>query len=99
MINFVQTFILPFMLERTCPSITPMNNFNTTEYIRSSWFIQQQQITGYQPREALYCVAQTINTTNQTVPFYNGTVLSVYNYGRLGGVNGTLKTEKFYSLR
>lgn len=98
MINFVQTFILPFILERTCPSITPMNNFNTTEYIRSSWFIQQQQITGYQPRDALYCVAQTINTTNQTVPFYNGTVLSVYNYGRLGGVNGTRENSKNFTL-
>ena len=29
----------------TCPQVEPMSNFNTTEYIRSTWFIQQQQLT------------------------------------------------------
>ena len=98
MINLIQTFIFPFLLDRTCPQIEPMIGFNTTEYIRSSWFIQQQQVTGYQPPEALNCVAQTINTTNHTVPFYNGTVLSVYNYGRVGGVNGTQENSRNFTL-
>jgi hypothetical protein len=98
MINLIQTFIFPFLLDQTCPQIEPMTKFNTTEYIRSSWFIQQQQVTGYQPPEALNCVAQTINTTNHTVPFYNGTVLSVYNYGRVGGVNGTQENGRNFTL-
>ena len=68
-----------------------MNNFNTTEYIRQSWYIQQQQITGYQPNNTLYCVAQTLNTTYRTVPFFNGSVLSVYNYGNINSVNGPRK--------
>ena len=98
MISLIQTFIIPFIFNSSCPDIPPMNNFNTSEYIRSSWFIQQQQITGYQPRESLYCVAQTINETNHTVPFYNGTTLSVYNYGRVGGVNGTRENSKNFTL-
>lgn len=82
----------------TCPHIQPMRNFNTTEYIRSTWYIQQQQITGYQPRESLYCVAQTLNETNKTVPFYEGSVISVYNYGRLNGVNGTSENPNNFTL-
>ncbi len=81
-----------------CPNIQPMKNFNTSEYIRSTWFIQQQQITGYQPENALYCVAQTLDTTNKTVPFFNGNVLSVYNYGNLDKVNGQQENAKNFTL-
>ena len=82
----------------SCPNVQPMLDFNTTEYIRATWFIQQQQITGYQPRDSLYCVAQTLNETNTRVPFFNGSVLSVYNYGRVGGVNGTLENKNNFTL-
>ena len=82
----------------SCPNVQPMVDFNTTEYIRATWFIQQQQITGYQPRDSLYCVAQTLNETDTHVPFFNGSVLSVYNYGRVGGVNGTLENKNNFTL-
>ena len=82
----------------SCPNVQPMVDFNSTEYIRATWFIQQQQITGYQPRDSLYCVAQTLNETDTHVPFFNGSVLSVYNYGRVGGVNGTLENKNNFTL-
>lgn len=82
----------------SCPTVEPMKNFNTTEYIRSTWYIQQQQITGYQPINALYCVSQTLNESKKKVPLYNGDVIDVYNYGRLNGVNGTLENANNYTL-
>lgn len=97
MISVVSAFIFPF-LNNTCPNITPMPNFNTSEYIRSTWYIQQQQVTGYQPPESLYCVAQTLNYSDAHVPFYNGSVLSVYNYGVLNEVNGTQMNPNNYTL-
>tara|TARA_B100001093_G_scaffold515387_1_gene591611 strand:+ start:948 stop:1538 length:591 start_codon:yes stop_codon:yes gene_type:complete len=75
-----------------------MSSLNTTEYLRSTWYIQQQQVTGYQPRETLYCVAQTLNESNRTVPFYDGSVISVFNYGRINGVNGTLENPNNFTL-
>jgi lipocalin len=71
-----------------CPSITPMSNFNTTEYIRSTWFVQEQQINGYQTNNTLNCVAQTLNHSSYHVPFFDGPVLSVYNYANADHVNG-----------
>lgn len=97
MLNLLQTIIVPFFIT-PCPDIPPVPNFNTTEYLRASWFIQQQQVTGYQPLNALYCVAQTLNKTSQTVPLYDGPVISVYNYGRVGGVNGTRQNIKNVTL-
>ena len=82
------TILLHSLLSMSCPTITPMPNFNTTEYIRTTWYIQQQQITGYQPNNTLYCVAQTLDKTTNTVPFFSGDVLSVYNYATVDKVNG-----------
>ena len=60
-----------------------------TEYIKHTWYIQKQQITGYQPKESLYCVTATYNIDNYSrVPFFNGKVISVYNYANFGEVNG-----------
>ena len=33
----------------SCPSITPMSTLNISEYVRASWYIQEQQIVSYQP--------------------------------------------------
>ena len=82
------TILLHSLLSLGCPTIRPMHNFNTTEYIRATWYIQQQQITGYQPNNTLYCVAQTLDKTNNTVPFFSGDVLSIYNYANVDRVNG-----------
>ena len=82
----------------SCPEVNPMLPFNTTEYNRHTWYIQQQQITSYQPRNALYCVAQTLNQSKRRVPFYSGRVIDVYNYGTLDGVNGTLENQNNFTL-
>ena len=50
-------------------TVEPMKDFNTAEYIKSNHGdIQQQQITGYQPKNALFCVAQTLNESEKNVP-------------------------------
>ena len=91
--------ILPLLLtQNTCPIVEPMSGFNTTEYIRATWFIQQQQITGYQPPETLFCVAQTLDATNRTVPFFSGNVVLVYNYGNVGAVNGPSENTNNFTL-
>ena len=81
-----------------CPTISSMTYFNTTEYIRSSWYIQQQQITTYQPNNTLYCVMQTLNSSSRTVPFFSGAVLDVYNYGNFGSVNGEQQNKMNFTL-
>lgn len=82
----------------SCPDIQPMTNFNTSEYIRSTWYIQQQQITGYQQPNTLYCVAQTLDSTNTTVPFFDGSVVLVYNYANLNSVNGENQNAGNFTL-
>ena len=72
-----------------CPCIRPMSNFNTTEYIRSTWYVQEQQINGYQTNNTLNCVAQTLNQSSYHVPFFSGAVLDVYNYAEYDHPNGT----------
>lgn len=57
------------------------------EWVRSTWYVQKQQVNGYQPVDALYCVAATYGLDNAKVPFFKGTVISVNNYGNKGGVN------------
>lgn len=72
-----------------CPIIQLQNDINLTEYIRSTWYIQQQQINSYQPKNDLFCVTATYNLDNHSrVPLFNGTVLSVYNYANHNYVNG-----------
>ena len=62
---------------------------NLTEYIRSTWYVQQQQVNGYQPISDLYCVAATYSiNTSIKVPLFNGKVISVYNYANRDKVNG-----------
>tara|TARA_B100000989_G_scaffold161062_1_gene120253 strand:+ start:646 stop:1317 length:672 start_codon:yes stop_codon:yes gene_type:complete len=91
--------IFPLLFaQNTCPIVEPMTGFNTTEYIRGTWFIQQQQITGYQPAETLFCVAQTLDSTNKTVPFFSGNVVLVYNYGNVGAVNGPSENRNNFTL-
>merc|ERR1719158_2377987 len=29
------------------------------EFVRASWYVQKQQVNGFQPPEELYCVATT----------------------------------------
>lgn len=81
-----------------CPNISPMSEFNTSEYIRSTWFVQEQQINGYQANNTLYCVAQTLNESSTYVPFFGGPVLSVYNYANIDNVNGAPMNKDNFTL-
>lgn len=72
-----------------CPTVTPIPDLNITEWIRSSWFIQEQQVTGYQKVNDLFCVSATYDDQEGSrVPFFGGKVLSVFNYANKGKVNG-----------
>lgn len=48
-----------------------------------------RQINGYQTKNDLFCVTATYNLdSHSSVPFFSGTVRSVYNYANQGHVNG-----------
>jgi lipocalin len=42
----------------------------------------------YQQLDDLYCVAATYDLEGKSVPFFKGTVVTVYNYANVGAVNG-----------
>ena len=78
----------PASTSSSCPTVEPLPDLNLTEFVRATWYIQQQQLTGYQDEEDLYCVAATYDDQGATVPFFKGTVLSVFNYADKDAVNG-----------
>lgn len=69
--------------EPTCPTISTVGdeNFDLDEWIRATWYVQAQQLTTYSPPEDLYCLTATYNLEERRVPFFAGTVISVYNRG------------------
>jgi lipocalin len=79
-----------------CPEVQTVNaadNFTLSleEYTRATWYVQKQQLVPYQPAEELYCVTATYNLEGAQVPFFDGTVITVYNQGTtsdLQPVNG-----------
>merc|ERR1740138_1714598 len=73
----------------SCPKVSVQDNFNLTEYVRSTWYIQQQQVTEYLSEAENYCtIATYVPNTKKTVPFFSGTVVEVYNYANEKKVNG-----------
>ena len=87
--NFL--FIISVATNNNCTKVKLQTNpqVNLTEYIRASWYIQQQQLTSYQRLNDLYCVTATYNKDQYShVPFFKGEVISVYNYANRGKVNG-----------
>jgi len=79
----------------SCPpaGFAPLDGLNLTEYVRATWYIQQQQLTGYQPASALFCVTATYNLEGEKVPFSSDTVATVYNYANKDAVNGKLQNS------
>ena len=73
-------------------------NFNLTEWVRKTWYIQEQQIVDYQPLSSFYCVAATYNLEGKTVPFFDGQVVTVYNYANKDEVNGPLQNANNMTL-
>jgi apolipoprotein D and lipocalin family protein len=82
------------------------HNVSLDEWVRATWYIQEQQITGYQPRESLFCVTATYNFENAQVPrlfpfvgpYWDGTVATVYNYANVDRVNGALQNSDNMTL-
>jgi len=73
----------------TCPDLTSSTvQLDLNEFIRASWYVQEQQVAPYQPLDSLYCVAATYDEEGASVPFYWGNVISVYNHNNNGRVNG-----------
>jgi len=72
-----------------CKDIRVSTEVDLDEWTRATWYIQQQQVTGYQPAGSLHCVTATYSRgTGAWVPFFRGEVVSVYNYANEGAVNG-----------
>ena len=68
------------------PTRSPRND---RRYQRASWFPQQQQIAPYQPLANFQCTVATYNIDSHSkIPFFSGTVVSVYNYCNVDKVNG-----------
>lgn len=74
------------------------DDFNLTEWVRRSWYIQEQQVVGYLPLSTFYCVAATYNLEGKTVPLFRGTVVTVYNYANKDKVNGPLQNADNMTL-
>lgn len=66
--------------------------------VRKTWYIQEQQLVQYQQLDDLYCVAATYSLENATVPFFSGTVVTVYNYANVGSVNGPNQNKNNMTL-
>jgi len=79
-------------------NFTTLGKLDLTEFTRKTWYIQEQQIVGYQPLESLYCVAATYDLAGASVPFFSGTVATVYNYANQGAVNGPLQNANNFTL-
>lgn len=75
-----------------CAPLEVQEEFNVTEYLRSTWYVQRQQKNGYQPLSSLNCVTATYNDTyhgkQASVPFFSGKVFTVYNDCRKDSKDG-----------
>ena len=78
----------PQPFDEVCPPIATQGSFNLTEWVRASWFIQEQQLNDFQGPEDLFCVLATYELEGREVPLFDGLVVSVYNYANVGEVNG-----------
>ena len=68
----------------TCAEVSPLSaeDFNLTQYIEKSWYVQKQQIVPYQDEDQLYCVVATYNRREED------DFIQVQNYGNNNQVNG-----------
>lgn len=49
--------LLPaFSAAGSCPDVRPIEGLDLDEWTRSSWYIAEQQVNGYQSEEDLFCV-------------------------------------------
>ncbi len=81
-----------------CPTVRPMPGLDIAEWTRSSWYIAQQQLNGYQDASDLFCTVATYKNSSEekkSVPFFKGPVISVHNYENKNHTNGPVdSTDK-----
>lgn len=98
----MSTFVRPSLStasvvgKKKCQAVKTIGkSFSLDKFISKSWFVQYQQENGYQKKNSLFCVAATYdNSKKQSVPFFSGPVISVYNYANKGGVNKSNQNDK-----
>lgn len=72
-----------------CKHVETSLDINQEAFTNHTWYSQYQQEVMYQNRSSFYCVTATYNLEpERKVPFFNGNVISVYNYGNFHRVNG-----------
>jgi len=64
-----------------CPTVTVQPDFNITEYVRAKWYIHQQMVVSYLPKENNYCVTAEYTMKTETS-------VKVHNYANQDKVNG-----------
>jgi len=69
--------------KQNCPAVSPVSDFDVEKYIENSWFVQKQQVNGYQQPEDLYCVTATYNKREDEL-------IKVENHANKKNVNGKL---------
>jgi len=84
--------IFPSWCKPKCPVIEPVGNFNLTQYIEKSYFVQKQQVNPYQSKNQLFCVTATYNEQD------GSDFISVSNYGNNDAVNGPVQSTGDGSL-
>lgn|ERR1711966_42109 len=50
--------------KNVCPVVTPVADFDVSKYTDKTWYVQKQQVNGYQKVDDLFCVTATYNTGN-----------------------------------
>ena len=88
-LNILLDVLLCIIYIGQCQIVEPDNQIDIDKFVQHTWYAQYQQIVSYQNEDELYCVAATYNIEqNRTVPFFDGTIISVYNYANKNKVNG-----------
>jgi len=89
--------VLAFLVgsaDAKCSKLELQEDFNITEYLRATWYVQKQQKNGYQPLSSLICVAATYNDTYhgqpEKVPFFGGRTFTVFNNCRRKSKDGEI---------
>ena len=67
--------ISAFFTQNTCLTVKPMADFNTLRIYSLNLVYPAAADYWISAAETLYCVAQTLDATNKTVPFFNGNVV------------------------
>ena len=71
-----------------CPTVTPPPDFNITEYVRKTWYVQRQQVTSYLPESLFFCVTATYDIGDSKQWFRDA--ITVKNVASRGEINNPI---------